>query len=266
MTNMPGEWIWFELLTSDADAAQAFYTRVVGWSVAPFAIEGGDYRIVSAPDGVGVGGVMTKPQDMAGGARWLGYIGVDDVDASIAAIERLGGAVHLPATDVPDVGRMALLADPQGCAFHVMRGASDQPSRAFAQGQDTIGHVVWCELSSPDPDAAIAFYSVAFGWGQDGAMPMGDLGDYRFLQAGATGFGAVMKVMAEGSEGWLFYFHVPDIDAAADRLRGAGGRIVQEPVEIPGGGHSLVAIDPQGAAFGLVGQRAGDAATGRTDR
>lgn len=201
---------------------------------------------------------MKQPDDMGDAAVWLGYIGVDDVDASVAAIEAAGGSTQMPATTMPGVGRMAMVADPQAIPFYIMRGESDEVSYAFKRpGEGSLGHTVWCELSAPDPDAALAFYRGAFGWGQDGAMPMDGLGDYRFLQAGETGLGALMGVMPGDAPGWQFYFHVPDIDSAVERLRAGGGAILQEPIEIPGGDYSLVARDPQGAGFGLVGPRIG---------
>ncbi|MBU1755703.1 MAG: VOC family protein [Alphaproteobacteria bacterium] len=255
MTNAHGEWIWFELLTGDPDAAQVFYGEVIGWTARPSGTPGIDYRLLSAPDGE-VAGLMKQPEGMADAAVWLGYVGVDDVDASVAAIGAAGGITQMPATTMPGVGRMAMLTDPQGVPFYVMRGASDEASHAFRQaGETSLGHTVWCELSAPDPDAALSFYRGVFGWGQEGAMPMGELGDYRFLQAGDIGFGALMGVMPGGSPGWQFYFHVPDIDAAAERLRSGGGTILQEPSQIPGGDYSLVARDPQGGGFGLVGPR-----------
>lgn len=255
MTNSHGEWIWFELLSDDPDAAQAFYGDVVGWTVKSSGTPDMDYRLLSAPDGE-VAGLMKRPEGMGAAPVWLGYIGVDDVDASVATIEAAGGTTHMPATTMPGVGRMAMLTDPQDVAFYVMRGESDEASRAFSQeAGHSLGHVVWCELSAPDPDAALTFYRGAFGWGQEGAMPMGELGDYRFLQAGEIGFGALMGVVPGGAPGWQFYFHVPDIDAAAERVRAGGGTILQEPEEIPGGDYSLVARDPQGAGFGLVGSR-----------
>ena len=255
MTNKHGEWVWFELLTPDPDAAQSFYADVVGWTAKSSGMPDMDYRLLSASDGE-VAGLMKQPDGMGDGPVWLGYIGVDDVDASVKAIESAGGGTHMPATTMPGVGRMAMVADPQGVAFYVMRGESDQPSTAFKQsGEDSVGHVVWCELSAPDPDKALEFYRNAFHWGQEGGMPMGELGEYRFLQAGDVGFGALMGVMPGGAPGWQFYFHVPDIDAGADAIRSGGGTIVQEPMEIPGGDHALVARDPQGAGFGLVGPR-----------
>lgn len=255
MTNKHGEWVWFELLTTDPDAAQAFYGDVIGWTAKSSGMPGMDYRLLSAGDGE-VAGLMKMPDGMGNGPTWLGYIGVDDVDDCVARIEAAGGATHMPATTMPGVGRMAMVADPQSAPFYVMRGEGGAPSTAFKQsGEGSVGHAVWCELSAPDPDKALDFYHGAFDWGQEGGMPMGELGEYRFLQAGGVGFGALMGVVPGGAPGWQFYFHVPDIDAGTDAIRSGGGEIVQEPVEIPGGDYALVARDPQGAGFGLVGPR-----------
>ncbi len=260
MGNRHGEWIWFELWTSDPDAAQAFYGSVLGWNAADAGMPEMDYRLFRSSHGE-VAGLMPLPAEAAReGPAWLGYIGVDDVDAAAAAVEAASGTVHIPPTTLPGVGRMAMVADPQGVPFHVMRGESPEPSRAFRQcrmleGSDTLGHAVWCELSSPDPAAAIDFHRRIFGWGQEGGLPMGDAGQYAFLQAGDVGFGAAMPVMLGGRKGWLFYFHVADIDAGVDRIVDGGGAVVQEPMQIPGGGWAMVARDPQGAAFGLVGAR-----------
>lgn len=257
MANRHGDFIWYELATPDPDASKAFYDDVVGWTVEAAPSGPIDYRMIAAADGL-VGGVARLTPDMeAGGARpaWIGYVGVDDVDASVAGLEAAGGRTRMPATDLPGVGRLAMVADPDSAPFHVMRGASEGTSTVFTpHPTDIYGHVVWNELASADPDRALGFYGRAFGWRQDGAMPMGELGEYRFLRHGADMIGAVMPEVM-GAKGWLFYFHVPDIDAAADRVRHAGGTVEQEPVELPGGGFSMTARDPHGARFGLVGGR-----------
>jgi predicted enzyme related to lactoylglutathione lyase len=258
MPNPHGSWIWYELLTSDVDAAQAFYEKVVGWSIAPFPGEPGiqvpmDYRILSAPDGDGVGGMMTLPEGAPMPPAWMGYFGVGDVDATVATIEDEGGKTFMPATDMPGVGRIAMMADPQGVAFYVMKGASDQPSKASARRE--MGHCSWNELIAPDDTAAISFYERVFGITKVGAMPMGAMGDYSFLQAAGAEepFGAVMKQQAnQPMPAWVFYFRVPDIDAAIATVKAEGGQIVTGPHDVPGGEKVILAIDPQGAAVGFV--------------
>ncbi len=260
MPNNHGDFIWYELLTSDADAAGDFYGKVVGWSVGDSGQPGMDYRIFGTPTGQ-VGGMMALTDEMKGnGARpcWMGYIGVDDVDATAKAIADAGGSIHVPPTDIPDVGRFAFIADPQGVMFYIMRGASNEASNAFAATEPMVGHCAWNELSTTDPEAAKAFYGSLFGWTQDGDMDMGPLGKYEFLKvaSGDYALGAVMPKMPQmPMPFWTYYFRVADIDAAVATITAEGGTILQEPIEIPGGDFSMNALDPQGAAFALVGAR-----------
>jgi uncharacterized protein len=257
MANSPGSFVWYELFTPDADAAQRFYADVVGWTVHPSQVPGMDYRVVESPEGDAVGGLMQPPPGIEGPTTWRGYVEVADVDAAVADITGAGGAVHLPPMDVPNVGRLAMLADPQGATFYVI-ASSGPPARAFqASDQATPGHATWNELAAPDPAAAIAFYADRFGWRQEGAMPMGPLGDYQFLHHGDVVIGAAMPVVMKARPGWQVYFHVADIDAAADRLKAGGGSVIQGPDQIPGGHYAVVAEDPAGARFGLVGPRVG---------
>lgn len=254
MPNAHGDFIWFELLTSDPDAAQDFYAKVVGWDIRDSGMPGMDYRLLNAADG-SVGGLMKMP-DEGGRPTWLGYVGVDDVDRSIEQMTASGATVHMPAMTVEGVGRMAMLGDPQGAMIYVMRGASDETSTAFKMAPESFGHVVWAELTSPDPEASKRFYADAFGWRQEGGMPMGPLGDYQFLHNASGSLGAVMPAAMPGSvPGWLYYLLVRDIDAAAATVKSAGGTVLQDPMEIPGGDFALIAADPQGARFGLVGPR-----------
>jgi len=254
-----GDFIWYELLTTDADAAQDFYGKVVGWKARDAGMGGGmDYRLLSA-DGVDIGGLMTLSPDMAGMKPvWLGYIGVADVDAAAARIKDAGGSVHVPPTDIPDVGRFAFVADPQGIPFYVMRGNSDRKSEAFKPMAD--GHCSWNELVTTDQAAALDFYLEQFGWEKGDAMPMGEAGDYRFINHRGEMIGAVMNRMeGSGSAGcdqpptWNHYFRVPSIAAAVERIGANAGTIVFGPQEVPGGDHVVNAIDPQGASFALVG-------------
>ncbi len=260
MTNTHGDFIWYELLTTDADAAGDFYGKVVGWQSHPSEMPDMDYRMFSMPSEEAVGGYMAiTPEMAAGGARaaWVGYIAVDDVDASVAEMTAAGGSVYMPAMDVESVGRMAMVADPQGAPYYIMRGTSEEPSQSFAATEPKIGHCGWNELATTDPEAAKAFYHAQFGWIAGGSMDMGPMGSYDFLRVGddrAFNLGAVYNMVPEDpNPHWLFYFRVPGIDKAIETIKAEGGRIFQEPTEVPGGEFSIIAYDPQGAAFGLIG-------------
>ena len=153
MANSHGDFIWYELMTSGNAAAERFYGAVLGWRTRPAEGSPVDYRIFGT-GGADVAGLMAIPPDAAAtGMRpgWLGYIGVDDVDAMAAAIPADGGRQHVPPTAIPGVGRFALMADPQGVAFYVMRGAMEGTSTAFAPGR--TGHCHWNELATTDIDA-----------------------------------------------------------------------------------------------------------------
>lgn len=256
MTNPHGSWIWYELMTPDAATSRAFYEGVIGWTIDAASAMPGDteYRIVHAADGDVAGMLTLSPEMLAGGASagWLGYIGVDDVDAAAEAIKAAGGSVHLPPTDIPDVGRFAMIADPQGVVLYVMRGASEEDSTAFARMGE--GHVSWNELQTSDADAGFAFYAGQFGWEKAGGMPM-PWGEYSFLHTAADAevFGAMMPRECDDKPiGWTFYFRVPDIAGAHAKVKALGGNPLSDPMEVPGGERVFHATDPHGAVFGLV--------------
>jgi predicted enzyme related to lactoylglutathione lyase len=253
MPNPDGDHIWYELLTTDPGAAADFYTKVVGWKVRDSGMAGMDYRLLSAPD-ADVGGMMKTPAGAPMPPSWLGYVGVADVDGKAAEVERLGGAIHMPPTDIPNIGRFAFVADPQGAVFYIMRGDSPQESTAFKPMTD--GHCAWNELVTSDQTAAFDFYGKLFGWQKGDALPMGPMGDYTFIMRRGEMIGAIMNRQDSGQRPlWNYYFRVSGIDAAADRIKAGGGKITFGPMEVPGGDWVVNAIDPQGASLGLVGSK-----------
>lgn len=264
MPNPHGTPIWYELLTTDPDASKAFYDHVIGWTIQPQPTGDMDYRMIETGPADPVGGVMRlTPEMLAGGGKpaWLFYLGVDDVDATVAKVLAGGGAVHMPAFDMPGVGRMAMVADPQGIPFYVMRGASDDSSKAF--DRFGMGKCNWNELITPDQDAGDAFYRAVFGWDYPDVMDMGPMGEYRFIAAGDQTIGATMQLPGEGpapAPGWRFYFRAPDIEAAKARVAEAGGTVLHGPHEVPGGDRIIVATDPHGIVFGVVGPGEGASA------
>jgi len=257
-----GNFIWYELMTTDPDGAKAFYDAVVGWNIEGQSQFPNGYRMIGRSDGKFAGGVLPLTEEMQQhGARptWLGYIYVTDVDASVAAIEQDGGKALMPAFDIPNIGRVAMVADPSGAPFYMMKPmppANEPEAKSDVFSVDRPQRVRWNELSSSDDDGAVAFYTTQFGWLQDGAMPMGEMGDYRFIYANGVRIGAIMRKPPQRPVStWTFYFGVDDIDRAAEAVTTGGGQILFGPMEIPGGEFSLNGMDPQGAAFGLVGPR-----------
>jgi predicted enzyme related to lactoylglutathione lyase len=257
-----GHLIWYELMTPDADAAKAFYDAVVGWQIGDPVAEFQGYRMIGRSDGGFNGGILPLTDEMQQhGARptWLAYIGVDDTDSAAAAIAQAGGKVLMPAFDIPGVGRIAMVADPQGAPFYVMKpippeGRENEQSDVFSVDQPQ--HVRWNELATTDPEGAIDFYRTQFGWSQEGDMDMGEMGKYRFIQNRGTTIGAVMPKPAQlPVSKWTYYIGVDDIDRALDAIKTGGGQVLNGPMEIPGGEFAVNAMDPQGASFGLVGPR-----------
>lgn len=256
MANPEGTPIWYELMTADPDASKAFYDDVIGWTIEAQPSGEMDYRMIDSGSGGGmVGGVMRLTEAMqAGGAKptWLFYIGVNDVDASVEKIKAAGGSVLMPAWDIPGIGRIAMVADPQGIPFYIMRGASEESSTAF--DRMGMGKCNWNELSTPDQASANAFYATVFGWTYPDKMPMGPMGDYIFVHVGDQVIGATMNHPGDGPPpAWRFYFRAPDIEQAAAKVTKNGGTVHAGPMEVPGGDRIIVASDPHGVMFGVVG-------------
>lgn len=257
MTNRQGEFVWYELMTRDADGAQAFYAALLGWTYAESGQAARDYRIIQAGDDP-IGGILAlSPEMLAGGAQpgWLGYIAVDDVDAAATAIAAAGGQVHLAPQEIAGTGRLAMVADPQGVPFYILQDMSGRTSAAYVCNGGKPGHCAWNELTTTDQPAAMAFYAAQFGWVKHGEMDMGPMGAYEFLRHGEL-IGAMMTKPDDMPQpGWAYYFYVADIDAAARTIPVRQGEILFGPSEIPGGDYIITGRDPQGAVFSLVGPR-----------
>ena len=246
-----GEFVWYDLMTSDVKGAQAFYSEVIGWGVKP---DDDGYTMWTAGE-VPLGGVMQLPEEaakMGAPPHWMAYTAVDDVDAISKKVEQLGGKVMKPGTDIPKVGRFAVLADPQGAVFSVFKGEGDMALGA----QEGIGHFSWHELNSSDGEAGWKFYSELFGWTKTGEMDMGpEMGKYlMFGYAGSDVSRGGMSSMAKSMgfpPHWLYYIKVDDLDAAIERAKKHGGKLMNGPMEVPGGDRVAQLTDPQGVMFAL---------------
>ena len=249
-TASKGQFVWYEHLTQDARATTAFYTDVVGWKTQPFP-GGGDYLMWVGSQGP-LGGVMSLPEEArkAGESpHWMAHVQVDDVDATAGLAKKLGGKVLHEPTDIPEVGRFAVLADPQGASFSVFT-----PNQAMTlHDSSKEGEFCWNELLTSDREAAFRFYSQIFGWQILEKMDMGPMGTYLVFGGGDKRLGGMMTT-PKGSKMppmWLFYTETNDLDAAIGRAQKRGAKLMNGPMDVPGGGRIAQLMDPQGAAFAL---------------
>jgi uncharacterized protein len=256
MSRNHGSFVWYELMTSDTKAAAAFYHSVIGWDAQDSGMTDRSYTILSLGPTM-IGGLMPIPAEArAQGMRpvWMGYIGVDDVDAYATRVTAAGGAVHRPPEDIPGIGRFAVVADPHGAVFILFRGASDQAPAPTVPG--TPGRIGWHELHAGDGASAFAFYSGLFGWTRAEAVDMGPMGIYQTFATDTVPVGGMMTRMPDTPPPfWLYYFNVEAIDAAVARAKEGGGKVILDPHQVPGGSWIVQCLDPQGAMFAMVGAK-----------
>jgi uncharacterized protein len=253
MVDYPGRFVWHELMTTDMAAAQAFYAEVVGWGTQDASTPDLAYTLFTAGKSA-VGGLMELPPDarkMGATPRWIGYVGVNDLDATADRIKRLGGAVYVPPTDT-NIGRISIVADPQAATLALVKGL--KPGQRQLADLSKIGGVGWHELLAADWKQVFAFYGELFGWRKVNPET-GPTDSYQLFSAGGQTIGGmVAKRQADPVPFWLFYFNVDDVDAGAERVKRGGGQIVEGPLELPDGSRLARCTDPQGAVFALQGK------------
>ncbi len=247
-----GRFVWYELMTTDTDAAKSFYHKAVGWGSMVFEGAGTPYSMWTVGQAP-IGGVMNLPDDaVAQGAppHWVPYIGAPDVDQTVARATELGATVHVEATDIPTIGRFAVLGDPQGATFAVYKSVGDE---AMPDRPADVGEFSWDELAAANYETAFDFYSDLFGWAKTDSMDMGEMGMYQMYGRNGTTLGGMYNKPADmpAPPHWLLYVRVDDIDKAVETIQEAGGQILRGPMDVPDGDRVAQCMDPQGAAFAI---------------
>jgi len=254
MTISSGKFIWYDQMSNDLPGSEKFYSEVVGWSLAANTMNDQAYTLLAVGKTM-VGGLMPIPADAAkSGARptWMGYISVDNVDAYARKLTAAGGTIFRDPTDIPNVGRFAVVGDPHDAGFVLFR-PNGEPPPGGPPAPGTPGTIGWHELQAGDLNSAFAFYSGLFGWTKSDAIAMGPMGAYQIFNIDDVQAGGMMtKTPQTPQPFWLYYINVEAIDAAAARATKAGGKICNGPLEVPGGQWIVQCLDPQGAMFAMV--------------
>ena len=256
VSTLLGRPVWYELMTTDTSAAETFYKKVIGWTAAPFDGAPNPYTQFARRDGVQVAGLMKRPDGMNMPPFWAMYVAVPKLEESVAHIKRLGGSDVSPVIDIPKVGRLQMMKDPQGAAFYIIQPASTEERQETAPD---VGEASWHELMTTDAAAALKFYSEVFHWQRGDTMDMGEMGTYYMFNRPHGMIGGIMNRPASAAHvppNWAIYFRVPEINAAVERIKANGGKILNGPMEVPGGDKIVNAMDPQGAAFSLHEKKA----------
>jgi predicted enzyme related to lactoylglutathione lyase len=244
-----GKFVWHELMTTDTKGAIAFYSEVVGWKTEPFP--GGQYTMWASPQGT-MGGVNPLPEEakkMGAPPHWMANVEVADVDATVAKAKELGGQILVAPNDIPTVGRFAVFADPQGAAIAIFKPASQMK----LHDSEKPGEFCWAELLANDSAAAFKFYGEVLGWEKVAEHDMGPMGIYLLFGRGSTRFGGMFTKPKDMKQppAWLYYVQVDKLDEMVERAKAKGAKLLNGPMDVPGGARIAQLMDPQGAAFAL---------------
>jgi predicted enzyme related to lactoylglutathione lyase len=242
----PNRFVWHDLMTTSAAKSQAFYSAFFGWEVVEVQGPGHVYRMIHAGPGP-IGGIVEEKGIPF--SHWMPYAAVPDVDRAAAKCTNLGGSVFVPPTDIPDVGRFAVVGDPQGAHFCLFTGKPG--SQGFDPDHPVPGRVCWNELLTSDDRAAQSFYTSMFGW-REQPKDIGPMGTYRVQLAGDKQAGGIMKnPQVRAPSFWLAYFLVEDLARSTARAKELGAQAQIESMPIPEVGAFSMLTDPVGAAFAL---------------
>ena len=244
-----GKVVWNDLITEDIDATRRFYGELFGWTFENATGPGRDEYLVARSGNVYVAGLVSiAPRaDGATLSRWLPYVSVPDVDASVARARAAGGDVAAEARNV-NLGRVAAIVDPDGAVIGLARSSIGDPDDRTTAA--AVGRVIWTELLASDPAAAADFYRSVVGCGARTIERGG--GQYTLLTGGGADRAGILENPSEqAAPRWLTYFGVDDAAAAAARAAALGGTIVLPVSPDLRAGTMAVVTDPSGAILAL---------------
>lgn len=240
-----GHFVWHELMTPDAAGAEKFYGAVLGWKFRHTPISGNRiYRLIDA-SGREQAGILEMPASEGIPAHWCGYVSVPDVDAAAKAAKESGGRVPCDAMDLPNIGRVAYVMDPEGAPFAVYHdNRGDQPTR----GTPALGDFCWDSLMVRDGERALGFYGSVAGWTR------GKFGDAPGLFF-ATGSGETIADTDAPQDGvpshWTTHVVVAKLSEARAKAESLGAKILAPEINVPGVGLMAIISDPWGAVISL---------------
>ena len=246
---LTGKFIWFDLATAEIEKQKEFYGAVFGWTFRPIGNADDDYTLIVNGDHNVAGMFSVKPKEGANaGALWIGLMSTDNPASAITTVEQAGGAVHTPASTLANRGTYALLRDPEGALFGVMKSDSGDPPDKAAK----IGDFLWMDLFANQPAKVSEFYQQLAGYEitKDEAK---DNVDRLFLNSHGKARAGIVPLPEDANRaGWLPYIKVADVNETLKKISDAGGMVMVAPDEDLLDGNLAIFSDPQGGVLGIV--------------
>jgi len=241
-----GNFCWHDLMTTDLEAAKAFYPALLGWTLNVDETHAGPYVLFH--DGHNqAGGMMTMDAGSPAPSHWMPYVTVDDLVAALAQVKELGGAVHHGPFPVPNVGQMAVISDPQGAFLNVIQLDDPEVER---QRRPLPGEFCWYSLMTPDIEAAKAFYTPLFGW----EVQVADLGagatQEVFIRNGAP-IAGLTPPQGPGAAWGMAVAAVGGLDACHAKALSLGATQVMPPSPVGNFGRMSLFAGPSGEVLSL---------------
>jgi predicted enzyme related to lactoylglutathione lyase len=248
-TTAPGNFVWYELLTTNPKLAPTFYEYVIGWASRPmdgssgvFLFENEQSLLASVTE------LPERARQMGAPSYWTSHVQVASADATAATVKQLGGQVYVEPVNAGGIGRFAVIADPLGAVLSVF--TPNQPMNV--RDASKVGEFCWHELLSENAEASLAFYGKLFGWKLRSEFDMGAMGKYLLFGNEERDFGGMFNKPKEvHPSAWNYYVEVSDLDTAIERAKERGGKVCNGPMSVPGGARVAQLEDPQGAGFSL---------------
>jgi uncharacterized protein len=248
-TTTTGKFVWRDLMSTDPERSKAFFTGLFGWTVDPMSMGDVTYEML-ANEARHFGGLMPLDPSHGVPSHWTSYIHVPSVDEAVDVATRSGIPVYVTPTDIPDIGRFAVLADPQGATFAVYTDIKPEDEWPAEPETPPMGGVCWTELVTADPEAAKSFYGDVIGWqfaDADMGMP------YTLLMQGDKMYGGLVQKPDEVPvSAWIIYFQVANLEQSLADVTRLGGTHFNDIIDVPTVGRISWAQDPTGATFALL--------------
>jgi predicted enzyme related to lactoylglutathione lyase len=246
-TPLLGKFVWRDLVTENPDAVKPFYAALFGWQFEEGRALGAPYTLIKS-GGQYIAGISKtqRPRPDQPVSQWLSFMSVADVDRAVEKTRAAGGSVVAGPLDLPNIGRGAVVLDPDGAPLGLLRSHIGDPADSAAPA---LNRFLWTEHLSRDPQASADFYASLVGF----EVRKIDFGGrpYWVLVQGRERAALLRNPIAVDRPIWLAYVRVEDPAASAARAAQLGGRVLLAPrADLRNGTLALIA-DPTGAVLAL---------------